>query len=126
MDLKKQRLVGDASAHWYYQAKLAALRSAIAKLPPGPILDVGSGSGFFARKLLECGKATEATCVDSGYSDDHEEQVDGRPMRFRRRVDRSNATLVLMMDVLEHVADDRALVTEYTLFTPGSENPWAR
>ncbi len=70
MDLKEELLIGEVSAHWYYRAKLAALRLAIAKLPPGPILDVGSGSGFFARKLLEGGQATEATCVDPGYPAD--------------------------------------------------------
>ena len=118
MDLKEELLIGEASGHWYYRAKLAALRLAIAKLPPGPILDVGSGSGFFARKLLESGQATEATCVDPGYPADSEEQVNGRPMRFRRRVGGSGATLVLMMDVLEHVADDGALLAEYVARMP--------
>ncbi len=113
MDLKEERLIGDPSEHWYYRAKLAALRSAIAALPPGPVLDVGAGSGFFARKLLEGGEATVATCVDPGYAADSEMQVNGRPLQFRRRVDRDGATLVLMMDVLEHVADDAALLAEY-------------
>lgn len=118
MDLKEESLVGDASTHWYYWAKLAALRSAIARLPPGPVLDVGSGSAFFSRKLLESGEATQATCVDPGYPADTEEQVNGRSMRFRRRADGSNATLVLMMDVLEHVADDGALLAEYVAQMP--------
>lgn len=119
MDLKEEHLLGgDASQHWYYRAKLAAVRAAIAGLPPMPVLDVGAGSGFFSRKLLEGGQASEAVCVDPGYPADSDELVSGRPLRFRRHVDNSNAGLVLMMDVLEHVPDDLALLAEYVAQIP--------
>ena len=68
MDLKEEHLLGDqVGSHWYYQSKLAALRRAIADVPVTSVLDVGAGSGFFARALLADGKAQAATCVDPNY-----------------------------------------------------------
>ena len=111
MDLKEEALLGGAAAgHWYYRAKLAALLDALADLPPGPVLDVGAGSGFFARSLLEQGAATAAVCVDTGYAQDREEVVAGRPLSFRRTMPAARAATVLLMDVLEHVADDCGLL----------------
>ena len=39
--------------------------------------------------------------------------VDGKPLMFRRSVDRVAADVVLMMDVVEHVADDVGLIRDY-------------
>jgi hypothetical protein len=119
MDLKEEALLGgDASKHWYYRSKLAALRLAISGLPPMPVLDVGAGSGFFSRALLTGGEASEATCIDPGYASDSDQQVNGRTLRFRRVPERSDAGLVLMMDVLEHVPDDAALLADYVAQVP--------
>jgi hypothetical protein len=41
-----------------------------------------------------------------------EERI-GKPLLFRRSVDQSDADLVLLMDVIEHVEDDVGLVREY-------------
>lgn len=116
MDLKEENILGDnVKAHWYYRAKLAALQRAIADIPPVHVLDVGAGSGFFARGLIVAGRAISATCVDPGYLDEHDELVGSVPLRFRRGLDGQlpNISLTLMMDVLEHVPDDIALVREY-------------
>jgi hypothetical protein len=114
MDLKEEHLLGDAVAsHWYYRAKLAALTRDIADLRVDTILDVGAGSGFFSRALLASTTAREATCVDPGYPFDSHEIVAGKPLRFVREIGPNSANLVLMMDVIEHVADDRALVRDY-------------
>jgi hypothetical protein len=114
MDLKEEHLLGDAVAsHWYYRAKLAALHRAIADVAVTGILDVGAGSGFFSRALLAATSAREAICVDPGYPDDSAESVAGKPLRFVREIGPNPADLVLMMDVIEHVADDRALVRDY-------------
>lgn len=110
MDLKEEALLGpEVARHWYYRAKLSALLGTLADLPPDAVLDVGAGSGFFARSLLERGAATAATCVDPGYGADREEVVAGRPLSFRRQPQRP-APVVLMMDVLEHVPDDAGLL----------------
>lgn len=116
MDLKEAALLGDqVDRHWYYRAKLAALLSATRTLPATSLLDVGAGIGFFARAMLAHGRANTATCIDPLYPTEHDETVNGAPLRFRRTLDEPGAAanLVLMMDVLEHVPDDVALVQEY-------------
>ena len=114
MDLKELQLAGDEPArHWYYRAKAEMMLSHVAELNVKSVMDVGSGSGFFARYILEHGKAQQVTCVDNGYEADHDELVDGRPLFFRRSVCTSDADLMLMMDVLEHIEDDDAFLAEY-------------
>ncbi len=111
MDLKEAALLGgDVARHWYYRAKLAALLDALADLPPGPVMDLGAGTGFFARSLLQRAVATEAVCVDPGYPGDRDEVEAGRRLLFRRAPPAAVAPVVLMMDVLEHVEDDLALL----------------
>jgi len=114
MDLKEEHLLGDTvKTHWYYRAKLAALMRATRDVDAATILDVGAGSGYFSRALLEQTTAREATCVDLGYPADRDETVGGKPLRFRSSIGANDASLVLMMDVIEHVADDSALVQDY-------------
>jgi SAM-dependent methyltransferase len=113
VDLKEIDILADGiSAHWYYRAKAEAMR----RLLDGDarsVLDVGAGSGFFSRHLLATTRATEACCVDPSYEADRDEVEAGKPLHFRQRVETSDADLVLMMDVLEHVDDDVGLAAEY-------------
>ena len=120
MDLKEQEaLGGDAAKHWYYLAKAAALDRVVGPTP-GLVLDVGAGAGFFARHLLLRG-APSAVCVDPGYDADRDELVDGRPLLFRRVPHTGPVSLILMMDVLEHVDDDVALArTVIAAAAPGT------
>ncbi len=114
MDLKEEHLLGArVDRHWYYRAKLAALLRTVRDLDIGGVLDVGAGSGFFSRALLHRTGARAATCIDPNYPDDRDETVAGKPLAFRRAMNVSDANLVLMMDVIEHVPDDRALVADY-------------
>jgi SAM-dependent methyltransferase len=114
MDLKETAILGaDIAHHWYYQAKLEVLIAFLGRPAPVRILDVGAGSGFFARRLLERTAAREAWCVDPGYAADRDERQSGKPIHFRRRVGAVDADLVLLMDVLEHVDHDAALLAEY-------------
>jgi SAM-dependent methyltransferase len=114
MDIKEEGLIkGDIAKHWYYRAKLAALHRMLAQRDPTLILDVGAGLGFFSGSLLESTNAWAATCVDPGYPEDRDEERIGKPLFFRRSVDQSDADLVLLMDVIEHVEDDVGLVREY-------------
>jgi hypothetical protein len=112
MDLKEEEILGpDIERHWYYRAKAKAL-ARVVDARGAAVLDVGAGSGFFSRALLERG-AAEATLVDPGYPADRDETHAGRPLRFRRAADASGASLILMMDVLEHVEDDAGLARQY-------------
>jgi SAM-dependent methyltransferase len=114
VDIKEAGTVGgDVAKHWYYRAKLAALRRLTDGLAAREVLDIGAGSGFFARQLLLHTDIAAATCVDPGYIADSDEFAGGKLLRLRRAIARSDADLVLMMDVLEHVADDAALLRDY-------------
>ncbi len=114
MDLKEEDILGDdIGRHWYYRSKAAALRQAVWDLAPRKILDVGAGSGFFSRQLLTHTGAQSALCVDTGYRNDAEDEVEGKKVLYRRDIGATDCDLVLMMDVLEHVDDDRGLVKLY-------------
>jgi 2-polyprenyl-3-methyl-5-hydroxy-6-metoxy-1,4-benzoquinol methylase len=114
MDLKEEDILGaDIGRHWYYRSKAAALRRAVGRLHPKRLLDVGAGSGFFSRHLLAETDAHSALCVDIGYPADRDDSVAGKPVLYRRDAGTTDCDLVLMMDVLEHVDDDRGLVKLY-------------
>jgi SAM-dependent methyltransferase len=80
---------------------------------PSVILDVGAGSGFFSRHLLAQSGARAAWCVDTSYASDSDEYEAGKAVHNRRAVSTMDVDLVLLMDVLEHVDDDVALLKEY-------------
>jgi 2-polyprenyl-3-methyl-5-hydroxy-6-metoxy-1,4-benzoquinol methylase len=114
MDLKEEAILGtDIGRHWYYRAKAAALGRVVRDVPFRHILDVGAGSGFFSRHLLAESAAQSALCVDTGYAADRDEALADKTVRYRREVGPTDCDLVLMMDVLEHVDDDRGLVRDY-------------
>jgi SAM-dependent methyltransferase len=115
VDLKEQEILGEAIAdHWHYRAKFAALRRALQGWPPGRLIDVGAGSGFFTRRLIEAGGVTDAICVDPGYAEESDEVHAGTPLASRRSLDGlPPGDTMLAMDVLEHVEDDVGLLAAY-------------
>lgn len=119
MDLKESEILkGHVERHWYYRSKCKALKRLIHDVKPSIILDVGAGSGFFSKRILAETHAKEAWCVDTGYDADSDEVVAGKPVHFRRTLTRSDAELVLLMDVLEHVDDDVGLLADYVQKVP--------
>jgi SAM-dependent methyltransferase len=114
MDLKETQILGEnISEHWYYRSKAKAMASLLGKQSVLNILDVGAGSGFFSRYLLANTSAHTACCVDISYPQDSDDQEEGKPIAFRKSIAQSNADLVLLMDVLEHVKDDVGLLSSY-------------
>ena len=119
MDLKEEDILGaEIGRHWYYRAKAAALRRMVGPLHPKRILDVGAGSGFFSRHLLAETGAQSALCVDIGYPNERDDSEAGKPVLYRRDIGQTDCDLVLMMDVLEHVDDDRGLLRHYAAKVP--------
>jgi hypothetical protein len=115
MDLREQHILGpEIETHWYYVSKGRALRSLLAGLRVPELLDVGAGSGVFARQMLDAGVGERAVCVDPNYAEEHDEDRRGRKIAFRRSVERVTQPLILMTDVLEHVPDDGVLLRTYT------------
>lgn len=114
MDLKESDILGGAiGEHWYYAAKAKAVQRLLDPARMTRILDVGAGSGYFSHFLLHHTEAGEAWCVDTSYAADSDELRAGKPVHYRRAVASVDADLVLLMDVLEHVTDDLALLKEY-------------
>jgi 2-polyprenyl-3-methyl-5-hydroxy-6-metoxy-1,4-benzoquinol methylase len=119
MDLKEEDILGaDIGRHWYYRSKAAALRRMVDPLEARRILDVGAGSGFFSRHLLAETRTQSALCVDIGYPADRDDSAAGKPVLYRRDIGPTDCDLVLMMDVLEHVDDDRGLLRHYAARVP--------
>jgi trans-aconitate methyltransferase len=122
VDLKEEGVLGEfVEQHWYYRSKAAALLRMTSTLQSRRVLDVGAGSGFFSRKLLTGTEAQQALCIDPNYEKEWDESVVGKPIHFRRSCDSTNADLLIMMDVLEHVQDDQELLDSYVdMLTAGS------
>ena len=115
MDVKEEALLGaQVDSHWYYRAKGRALLSLLDGVRVDVVTDVGAGSGFFSRQVLDAGIARKACCVDPAYAQERVERYHGCDMVFTRSTADAPRQLVLMMDVLEHVADDVALLRQYT------------
>lgn len=113
MDLRESENV-DASQHWYYQSKLFPIVRALKRYTPdfSSLIDVGAGSGFFAKALVQSSSSINAICIDPNYPEDAlgvREQI-----QFCRTVNGQTADVLLFIDVLEHVEDDLKLLRGYT------------
>lgn len=79
---------------------------------PRRILDVGAGDGYLARQLLvQLPLGSEILCFDPHYTDvqlSRFGQAGG--VRFTRERPAGKFDLILLLDVIEHVADDRELL----------------
>lgn len=114
MDLKEEDILGDKiHGHWYYVSKGKAMRSFLGDIKASEVLDVGAGSGIFSRQLLDHNICQSAVCVDPNYAEEKEESQNGKSIKFVKSIDKTTQGLTLMMDVLEHVEDDVALLKEY-------------
>ncbi len=122
MDLKEEQAIGgDPSSHWYYISKGRAIKSLLGRAPIGALLDVGAGSGVFSKMLVGEGRAAKAICVDPGYDAAFIGRRRDDRIDFVRSVDKVAADTVLMIDVIEHVDDDVALIRQYAeLAAPGT------
>ena len=114
MDLKEiETSEIDPDKHWYYQSKAGAMLQLVNGLEFDSILDVGAGSGFFSKYVLQNTTAIEATCIDTGYTEEITDFIAEKKQHFCRTVASSEAQLVLMMDVVEHIEDDISFIQNY-------------
>ena len=113
MDLKELGLVTPAT-HWYYQAKIVPFKKAFRKyaVRPKTIIDIGAGSGFFAQSIAQLDDNLTAICIDPNYESEWQES-NGK-IKFVKSTTDNSADIYLFVDVLEHVADDLALLKSYT------------
>lgn len=114
MDLKEEDILGkEIHDHWYYVAKGRAMREFIGDIQFLEVLDVGAGSGIFSKQLIDSGVCDTAVCVDPNYAEERTENYHGKQIRFIKTVEKGTQDLVLMMDVLEHIPNDLALLKTY-------------
>lgn len=120
MDLKELEQGVNPKTHWYYQSKKKPMLRFISEVfernrKPVTLIDLGSGSGFFMYEAVEeLGEMIgQVYLVDTGYSNEEIEQ--SRNTKFQKQhmlpTTIENA-IVVMMDVLEHLPDDRAMLDD--------------
>jgi SAM-dependent methyltransferase len=91
------------------------------------ILDVGAGDAFLASKLVAfAGPRTEVVCTDLHYDSAIGARLGARlpaNVRLSRELPPSPADLILLLDVLEHIEDDRAFLLRLVRdhLAPGGE-----
>ena len=129
MDLKELEAGVDPHVHWYYQSKKLPLlnyaKKALAGGKPLTIVDIGSGSGFFAIELekLYGDAISKVYLVDTGYSLDEMSLTQGQKIEKVHAIPATIENgLVIMMDVLEHIEDDLAMLQSVKAACVGDNN----
>ncbi len=83
---------------------------------PARVLDVGAGDGYLARSLLgRIPVGSRVACVDSNYGDADLQRFASPPtmgLSFSRARPAGRFDVILLLNVIEHVADDRAFLDE--------------
>jgi SAM-dependent methyltransferase len=80
---------------------------------PLRVLDMGAGDGFVGGALLERLPDSQVTCFDPNYRPEHLERfvaATGGRLRFTAEEPGERFDAVLLLDVIEHVPDDVALL----------------
>src|SRR5690606_5504821 len=129
MDLKELNTGIDQKTHWYYQTKKKPLLSFVETIVNTEknlsILDIGSGSGFFSNEIAEQfgDKVGDVIQCDIGYSeDDIKECIGTRIKRIVNLPDSISNSIIIMMDVLEHIEDDKKFLQEIVRRCEGNNN----
>lgn len=120
MDLKELESGVDPKTHWYYQSKKVPLFRYFKNLVKEQqkkltVIDFGSGSGFFAYELYEAfpEDIEKVLLVDIGYTEEEMVKTSKDMVQKLRYIPEGiDDCIVIMMDVLEHIEDDYAILKE--------------
>ncbi len=118
MDLKELENGVDPNIHWYYQAKKIPLFryfNAVfdKEMESITIIDFGAGSGFFSLELLSKfpDKIKKIYLIDIGYTSDEIIKSAGTKVEKHHSIPKGiHSSLVLLMDVIEHIENDLAIL----------------
>jgi SAM-dependent methyltransferase len=84
---------------------------------PRAVLDVGAGDGYLAGTLLgNLPAGSSALCFDAHYTDEDLRRFGASPppgLTFSRQRPTGRFDLILLLDVVEHVPEDRAFVSAF-------------
>lgn len=129
MDLKELEAGVNPEVHWYYQSKILPLIEYTKKLLrnniPLTIVDVGSGSGFFAYSLeKEFGdQIKKVYLVDINYTAEEMAATRGAKIEKTLSIPATiENSLVILMDVLEHLEDDLKMLQDIKANSKGNNN----
>jgi len=113
MDLKEIKGI-DPAIHWYYQSKVIPFIDFTEKYAPTAtrVIDVGAGSGFFAKSVCDVLPKSHGVCIDPNYEPDLLGTREN--LTFELQVENKGADVYIFADVLEHVENDLDLLTSYT------------
>jgi SAM-dependent methyltransferase len=93
------------------------LADPVRAVQPVSVLDVGAGDGFVAGRLLEALPAgSTVTCYDPEYTEDHLAMLRGTApagLSFARACPDREFDVSVLLDVLEHISDDRGFLREF-------------
>ena len=117
MDIKELESGVDPHTHWYYQSKKKTLLGVMSSLHAEALhlIDVGAGSGFFSVALQHHFPTTfpKISLVDTAYTEAEILSSNGETMQKQHELPiKIEQSLVLMMDVLEHLENDSQLLTQ--------------
>ncbi|MCB9638163.1 MAG: methyltransferase domain-containing protein [Myxococcales bacterium] len=119
MDLKEARMEG-ARRHPWEIARARTLARIVdgLSLSPRRVLDVGCGDGFTAAEVCGGGEDLSWVGVDPALTEEEIEQLSGRYaqasfVRDLGELEQHSFSLLLLLDVLEHVPDDVGLLRDY-------------
>ncbi|RKS01827.1 methyltransferase domain-containing protein [Flavobacterium sp. 102] len=118
MDIKEISSGVDQNTHWYYQSKKIPLLNYFESLSTDikyDIIDVGSGTGFFAEEILNAfpQKINNCYLIDTEYTEEEIQKSSGTRLIKQNKIpDLISNSLVVMMDVLEHLEDDKKMLDE--------------
>jgi SAM-dependent methyltransferase len=129
MDLKELESGVNPDVHWYYQSKILPLyaytRKLLKTVMPLTIVDVGSGSGFFAISLEKQypDKISKVYLVDINYTPEEMTATKGKKIEKVLQIPGSIENgLIILMDVLEHLEDDLKMLNEIKASCRGDNN----
>ncbi len=129
MDLKELESGVNPDVHWYYQSKKLPLfsytKKLLAKADPITVVDVGSGSGFFSISLDNELKdhIKKVYLVDINYTEEEINASKNKKIEKTLRIpDRIENSVVILMDVLEHLEDDLKMLQEIKAAAVGNNN----
>lgn len=129
MDLKELENGINPEVHWYYQSKIKPLitytKKVIESIGQVTIVDVGSGSGFFAISLERRfpDKIKKVYLVDINYTPEEIKATAGAKIEKTLSIPpKIENGLVILMDVLEHLEDDLKMLREIKAAASGDKN----
>lgn len=100
--------------HPWESARYAFIQRVIGSLPKSAhesVLDFGAGDAWLAKSLINAEVIKFVVCVDSNYSISDVRQIQTGAVTARSDLPGQRFSLILLLDVLEHVADPRHVLS---------------